>query len=176
LGMLKCLFIIAHKTSSSTKIQARAEMSFSRRYGEPDWTQRPFDNLTTPCFHALQHIEHTNESYEEWRLNFLSSVAVTPSSSGLSFCAKRQIRPSQPCVPSKPLIAMSTTPAVTQDADSDSESDEGELPHKLVKSQLESVSAHLRPVDCERDADISHRDAGCSGLEHILILPSNAKA
>jgi hypothetical protein len=38
-----------------------------------------------------------------------------------------------------PLNAVSTTPTVTRDAASESESDNGELPHKLVKSQLKSV-------------------------------------
>ena len=39
---------------------------------------------------------------------------------------------------------MSTPLSVHQDAGTDSESDEGELPHKLVKSQLELVTTLLR--------------------------------
>lgn len=44
-----------------------------------------------------------------------------------------------------PLNATSTTPTVTRDAGSESESDNGELPHKLVKSQLKSVIILLLP-------------------------------
>jgi hypothetical protein len=136
-----CLLNIVDKTFFSAQIESNAEMAPSRRYGEPGWTERPFEDLTTHVLHPLhlQHFKHTDESYEERRIPISTSVAISLSSNGLSYFAKRQLRQSQSSVSSYPPNAMSTKNTAARNASSETESDEGELPHKLVRSQLESV-------------------------------------
>jgi hypothetical protein len=110
----------------------------------------PDDYEDTKTADQLHCRDHITESYEEWRKSFLSSASLTSSAGDLSHFANRQFLESHPGVSDSPLTTMSTTYETYRDASSENESDEEELPHKLVRSQLESVMNRLRTLVQDR--------------------------
>jgi len=104
-----------------------------------------FEDHTQSAGNILQQGEHSEESVRE------SEIAESLISYSYlqhpprSFSSPSINMHSPQAGIDTPLNAISTTPTVTRDAGSDSESDNGELPHKLVKSQLKSVITLLQP-------------------------------